>query len=119
MMAEGACYGCGRDIGHEPHCCYYAAWREAKDNATPVLCECCSLDEPGIRLRPCGHTLCNGCARYCAICEDAGKISVQLVCVHVDEDGTETMELMFSDGNGRCGSTLEVRPDGTMRVVEE
>lgn len=45
-------------------------------------------------------------------------IRVCLGCVHVASDGTETFELYFEDDEGRCGSELEVQPDGSMKIVD-
>lgn len=45
------------------------------------------------------------------------RVTVQLVCVHVDEGGTETFEAMFVDDEGNAGSELEIDADGSMRVV--
>ena len=43
---------------------------------------------------------------------------VALVCVYVAEDGAKTYELAFVDAAGVAGPRLEVRPDGSMVVVE-
>ncbi len=49
--------------------------------------------------------------------DDAAKsVRVKLVCVHVANDGEETLELRFVDADGKTGTYLSVLPDGTMRI---
>lgn len=45
-------------------------------------------------------------------------IRIQLACVHIDNDGTQTMEVMFVDEeSGFCGHKLLVYPHGVLKVV--
>jgi hypothetical protein len=46
-------------------------------------------------------------------------IRVVLATVHVDNDGTETVEVMFEDSDGCTGPAMEVGPGGTARVLPD
>jgi hypothetical protein len=46
-------------------------------------------------------------------------IRVELVMVHLSNEGEKDYELNFVDDDGRFGGVLRVGPDGSMELLDE